>query len=67
MDNKILEFLSEENVRLSAGNRWLVVDEIETCYEITVYEHCYGCHRPTTVYAGFSIDDALEALKGEET
>jgi hypothetical protein len=62
MDNKILEFLENENARLSLGDRWLVVDK--EAGGIIVHEHKYGKHKTSTLYAGNNLGTALDTLKG---
>ena len=59
MDDKILKFMAEENARLSNGNKWMTVD---STLVITVWVRLYGAKRTASVYRGFSVDDALEAL-----
>jgi hypothetical protein len=61
MDNKILEFLENNNARLEFGGRWLVVDK--EAGGIIVHEHLYGKHKASTIYVGNNLDKALEELK----
>jgi hypothetical protein len=61
--DKIMDFLNTSNARIDNGNKWLVVNEIDTCYEITVYEHNYYKRQPNVLYNGYNLDEALAYLK----
>ena len=59
----IKETMRDENVRLSAGNRWLVIDELyDISGEFVVYEHKYGAKKTTEVYRGTDESKACEML-----
>jgi hypothetical protein len=63
MDNKIIEFLIDNNARIDNSGKWLVADEKDTGYEFTVYKHVYGKHGATILYQGLDLEMALQTLK----
>jgi len=62
MANEIMEFLATENARIDNGDKWLVVNEVDTCYIITVYEHVYKKRLPFILYQGLNLNEALQIL-----
>ena len=55
---KIEDYLKEENVRLTNGNKWLVWD----IDEWVVREHKYGQRGVTIIYRGNNLNKALKSL-----
>jgi len=65
-DNEIMDFLARENARIDNGDKWLTVNEKDTCYVITVYHHEYHKRNPAILYEGYgTITEALRILKGD--
>jgi hypothetical protein len=58
-DSIIMNFLKDNNVRISAGMKWLIVDGDD---EIIVYRRTSRARHVTVLYSGTSISDALEIL-----
>jgi hypothetical protein len=56
----------ETDARLSCGNRWLVMDELDNKWEFVVYEHKYGQKKTTELYRGDHEEWALRVLTQEE-
>jgi hypothetical protein len=62
----ILEVLKNENVRLSAGNRWLVIDELYSLMgEFVVYESKYRQKGVREIYRGTDESEACKILIGD--
>jgi hypothetical protein len=65
VNNEIMDFLATENARIDNGEKWLTVDEKDTCYVITVYQHEYHKRKATVIYEGYDLELALQRLKGD--
>lgn len=62
----IIEFLIENNSRITCDGRWLVAEKNkgeDVLY--TVYEH--QRRKTITLYAGYYLSTALRMLKGDAT
>lgn len=55
---KILEALEKENIRLSNGDKWLIIDE----GEFIVHQKKNGKKTVKTVYKGTSEEEAIKNL-----
>jgi len=58
----IEQFLKDNNARVSLDDKWLVAESADSW---TVYQHKYGAHHNTVLYAGGNLNAALKAL-GQE-
>lgn len=66
--NTLIEFLEENNVRLSMGDRWLCVEkehDEERTPLYTVYHRGVGTRKTRTLYEGHYLSTALQFLKGD--
>lgn len=66
MNNSIIEFLINNNARISNGDTWLVVNKIGKDIFYTVYKKSYGQRKTSTLYDGVYLETALMFLKSEE-
>ena len=66
MNNSIIEFLINNNARISNGDSWLVVNEVGKDTFYTVYKKSYGRKKTSTLYNGIYLETALMFLKSEE-
>ena len=60
-DMQLLQFLKDENARITSGGRWLIV---ENGGNIVVYEARYR-KSSAVIYSGDNLKLALDALRGD--
>ena len=60
-DQKIVDFLRDEGVRISANDRWLIVED-DGSYTVYSCEYGYGQKKTCTQYTGDNLDEALKVL-----
>jgi hypothetical protein len=65
--NELLEFLRDNNARVSYMGRWLITEKDEdnddNCY--TVYDKSYGRRKAKKLYEGYYLSTAIAFLKGD--
>lgn len=63
--DKLIEFLRDENARISFGDKWLCVSGEGEDVKYTVYQRKYGAKKTTELYFGIILGVALAYLSGE--
>ncbi len=63
--NILIEFLRDENARISLGDKWMCVSGVGEDIIYTVYERKYRARKTTELYMGAYLSTALAFLNGE--
>ena len=59
----LIDFLKNNNARVTYGDKWLVGHEPNTW---RVYQHPYGARKTITLYDGDNLFEAVSILQGDE-
>ena len=65
--NSLVEFLSDNNARVSFESKWMCAKKEEKSEDVlyTVYERTYGKKKTTVLYEGYYLSTAIKFLSGK--